>query len=106
MSGSRMILLVISIGACFIARTTCIIQYRKIFLNNQDNFDCYLVSLANIDENTNCPLNVNHECKIACAEDQNHLGCYCTLADGSEIVTANIFTPCPAGKIRSRIDVK
>ncbi|CAF1017693.1 unnamed protein product [Adineta ricciae] len=49
----------------------------------------------NIDEDTGCPLNVDHECNL-CATDQNRFGCYCELDDGDAIVTANVFTPCPA----------
>lgn len=56
-----------------------------------------VVFLANIDEDTNCPLNVDHECTI-CAEDQNRYGCYCELKNGDTLVTASIFTACPAGK--------
>ncbi len=53
--------------------------------------------LANLDEDTNCPLNVNHVC-TTCAEEQNRYGCYCETATEA-LVTASIFTRCPAGKI-------
>jgi hypothetical protein len=43
-------------------------------------------------------VNVKHVCET-CAEDQNRYGCYCELESGDPIVTANIFTPCPAGKL-------
>jgi hypothetical protein len=89
-----MILLAITIVACLVGRITCVIQYRKILIIIILLFLCLL---ANLDEDTNCPLNVNHECK-SCAEDQNRYGCYCELDTGDAIVTANIFTPCPAGK--------
>ncbi|CAF0800802.1 unnamed protein product [Rotaria sordida] len=76
MSHTRLILVVISIFACIVIQTRC---------NAQS---------TNIDEETGCPLNVNHVCEI-CAVDQNRLGCYCELSNGDEIVTANILTPCP-----------
>ncbi len=56
--------------------------------------------LANIDETTNCPLNVNHVCQF-CAEDQTRYGCYCESPNGDSIVTASIFTPCPSGKLKT-----
>ncbi len=104
MSNSRMTLLVISILVCLLAQTTCNVQYRKIYLDDRFHSDCYLFlfSLANIDEDTGCPLNVDHVC-ATCAEDQNRLGCYCELASGDPIVTASVFTPCPAGKNTNRI---
>jgi hypothetical protein len=58
--------------------------------------------LANIDEDTGCPIGVDTVCEI-CAEDRNRLGCYCELDGGDEIVTASVFTPCPAGKNMNRI---
>jgi Notch-like protein len=77
MFNTRMIMLVVSILACLIAQTTCNVQY------------------PNIDEDTGCPVNVAHVCNT-CAEDQNRLGCYCETDDGDAIVTATVFTPCPA----------
>lgn len=54
----------------------------------------FLYFIANIDEDTGCPTNIEHVCEI-CAEDRNRLGCYCELDDGTEIITASIFTRCP-----------
>ncbi len=62
----------------------------------------FFFSLANIDEGTGCPSNVENKCTL-CAEDQNRLGCYCELPSGDPIITASIFTPCPAGKNTNRI---
>ncbi|CAF1083657.1 unnamed protein product [Adineta steineri] len=76
MSSAQLNLIVISIFACLLVQVTSNIQY------------------PNIDEDTGCPINVQHVCQY-CAEDQNHLGCYCELAGGDEIVTASVFTPCP-----------
>lgn len=76
MSSIRMILLVISIFACLLTQATCNTQY------------------PNIDEETGCPLNVNHACQT-CTEDQNRFGCYCENSAGDGFVTANIFTVCP-----------
>jgi len=97
-----MILLVISIVACLLSQTTCNVQYRKILIDDGFNFDLNFFFLANIDEDTNCPLNVAHVC-TTCAEDQNRLGCFCDSGNGDGIVTASIFTPCPTGKNTNRI---
>ncbi|UJR16139.1 hypothetical protein I4U23_003050 [Adineta vaga] len=77
MFNTRINLIVLSIFACLLVQVTSDTQS------------------PNIDEDTGCPLNVNHVCDL-CAADQNRLGCYCELESGDEIVTASIFTPCPA----------
>ena len=57
-------------------------------------------TVEKLDEETGCPLSIEHVCQI-CTKDQNRWGCYCELDDGDELVTANLFTRCPAGQIPS-----
>jgi hypothetical protein len=74
-----------------------IVRFSSIF-NRLFSVRSYL---ASIDEETGCPFNSGHVCET-CAEDQNRLGCYCELENNDEIVTANIFTPCPSGEMLIR----
>lgn len=63
-----------------------------------NEFTGMICLLANIDEDTGCPIGVAHVCEF-CAVDQNRLGCYCELPNGDELVTTNIFTACPSRNI-------
>ncbi|CAF2185083.1 unnamed protein product [Rotaria magnacalcarata] len=80
MANIRLIPLVMSVFVCILIQSKCNAQFN------------------NLDEDTGCPLNVDHVC-TACAEDRNRLGCYCELPDGTELITASVYTPCPAVEV-------
>ena len=75
---------------------------RKKIKNKRKSFKltrtvlCFLVIIVNTDEETGCPVDIDHVCET-CTKERNRWGCYCELDDGDGFVTTNLLTPCPDG---------